>query len=67
VSPHPGAPAFTGTVQFFDGGIAIGAPVVPNASTGSVTSAAILLANPIGLAVLAIAFAYGLVLWLVMT
>ena len=43
VSPHPGAPAFTGTVQFFDGGIAIGAPVVPNASTGSVTSAAILL------------------------
>jgi uncharacterized protein (TIGR03437 family) len=43
VSPHPGAPAFTGTVQFFDGGIAIGAPVVPNAATGSVTSAAILL------------------------
>ena len=43
VSPHSGAPAFTGTVQFFDGGIAIGAPVVPNASTGSVTSAAILL------------------------
>ena len=31
VSPHSGAPAFTGTVQFFDGGIAIGAPVVPNA------------------------------------
>ena len=45
VSPHPGSPAFTGTVQFFDGGTAIGAPIVPNAATGMVTSAAILLAG----------------------
>ena len=42
VSPHPGAPAFTGTVQFFDSNTAIGAPVVPDAA-GSATSAAILL------------------------
>jgi uncharacterized protein (TIGR03437 family) len=44
VSPHPGVPAFTGLVQFFDGGIAIGSPVVPNAATGSVTSGGIALA-----------------------
>jgi Bacterial Ig-like domain (group 3)/Galactose oxidase, central domain/Kelch motif len=42
VSPHPGAPAFGGGVQFFDGIIPVGAAVVPDA-TGSATSAAILL------------------------
>jgi uncharacterized protein (TIGR03437 family) len=45
VSPHPGVPAFTGTVQFLDGASPIGSPIVPNAASGSVTSAALLLSQ----------------------